>query len=165
MAASQDGLTDCEGDSVYASLHTGTTAWYILAARGHQPAVRDHSRLRAVAVGVKRAGALTVAAAASIVLVLVLVFLARQHPGPADGTACGWPGPARLDVGRLAHAATAGAARRPSRPLSGGVARAYQFLDLMMDRHTRRHHSAPGPELPGRAARPGTESTSSEYIR
>jgi hypothetical protein len=37
MAASKDGLTDCEGDSVYASLHTGTTAWYILAARGIDP--------------------------------------------------------------------------------------------------------------------------------
>jgi hypothetical protein len=37
MAASKDGLTDCEGDSVYASLHTGTTAWYILAARGINP--------------------------------------------------------------------------------------------------------------------------------
>jgi hypothetical protein len=32
MAAPKDGLTDCEGDSVYASPHTGTTAWYILAA-------------------------------------------------------------------------------------------------------------------------------------
>jgi hypothetical protein len=37
MAASKDGLTDCEGDSVYASLHTGTTAWYILAASGVNP--------------------------------------------------------------------------------------------------------------------------------
>ena len=37
MAASRDGLTDCEGDSLYASLHTGTTAWYILAARGINP--------------------------------------------------------------------------------------------------------------------------------
>jgi hypothetical protein len=37
MAASKDGLTDCEGDSVYASLHTGTTAWYILAARSINP--------------------------------------------------------------------------------------------------------------------------------
>jgi hypothetical protein len=36
-AASRVGLTDCEGDSVYASLHTGTTAWYILAARGINP--------------------------------------------------------------------------------------------------------------------------------
>ncbi len=37
MAASKDGLSDCEGDVVYASLHTGTTAWYILAARGINP--------------------------------------------------------------------------------------------------------------------------------
>jgi hypothetical protein len=37
MAASKDGLTDCEGDSVYASLHTGTTAWYILAAHHVNP--------------------------------------------------------------------------------------------------------------------------------
>jgi hypothetical protein len=37
MAASKDGLTDCEGDSVYASPHTGTTAWYILAARRINP--------------------------------------------------------------------------------------------------------------------------------
>jgi hypothetical protein len=37
MAASKDGLTDCEGDSVYASPHTGTTAWYILAARHINP--------------------------------------------------------------------------------------------------------------------------------
>jgi len=32
MAASYDALGDCEGNDVYASLHTGTTAWYILAA-------------------------------------------------------------------------------------------------------------------------------------
>jgi hypothetical protein len=32
MAASYDALSDCEGNDVYASLHTGTTAWYILAA-------------------------------------------------------------------------------------------------------------------------------------
>ena len=37
MAASKDGLTDCAGDSVYASLHAGTTAWYILAASGVNP--------------------------------------------------------------------------------------------------------------------------------
>jgi hypothetical protein len=37
MAASKDGLADCEGESVYASLHTGTTAWYILAARRVNP--------------------------------------------------------------------------------------------------------------------------------
>ena len=32
MAASRDALSDCQGGYVYASLHTGTTAWYILAA-------------------------------------------------------------------------------------------------------------------------------------
>ena len=37
MAASYDALDDCEGDDVYASLHTGTTAWYILAARHIDP--------------------------------------------------------------------------------------------------------------------------------
>ena len=37
MAASEDGLTDCEGNFLYASLHTGTTAWYILAAKALDP--------------------------------------------------------------------------------------------------------------------------------
>jgi hypothetical protein len=37
IAASRDGLTDCMGDSYYASLHTGTTAWYILAAKKINP--------------------------------------------------------------------------------------------------------------------------------
>jgi hypothetical protein len=37
MAASYDALSDCEGGNVYASLHTGTTAWYILAARHIDP--------------------------------------------------------------------------------------------------------------------------------
>ncbi|MGI8452237.1 MAG: hypothetical protein ACR2MP_34640, partial [Streptosporangiaceae bacterium] len=37
MAASRDALSDCQGGYVYASLHTGTTAWYILAARGIDP--------------------------------------------------------------------------------------------------------------------------------
>jgi len=32
IAASKDGLSDCDGDFYYASLHTGATAWYILAA-------------------------------------------------------------------------------------------------------------------------------------
>ena len=32
MAASYDALSDCQGGNVYASLHIGTTAWYILAA-------------------------------------------------------------------------------------------------------------------------------------
>ena len=37
MASSEDGLTDCEGSLLYASLHTGTTAWYILAAKAIDP--------------------------------------------------------------------------------------------------------------------------------
>jgi hypothetical protein len=37
IAASRDGLSDCMGGSYYASLHTGTTAWYILAAKKVDP--------------------------------------------------------------------------------------------------------------------------------
>ena len=37
MAASRDRLSDCQGGDLYASLHTGTTAWYILAAEGIDP--------------------------------------------------------------------------------------------------------------------------------
>jgi hypothetical protein len=37
MAASRDGLSDCQGGTYYASLHTGTTAWYILAAKKVDP--------------------------------------------------------------------------------------------------------------------------------
>ncbi len=37
MAASRDALSDCQGGDLYASLHTGTTAWYILAALGIDP--------------------------------------------------------------------------------------------------------------------------------
>jgi len=37
IASSEDGLTDCEGSLLYASLHTGTTAWYILAAKAIDP--------------------------------------------------------------------------------------------------------------------------------
>jgi hypothetical protein len=37
MAASRDTLSDCQGGYLYASLHTGTTAWYILAAGGIDP--------------------------------------------------------------------------------------------------------------------------------
>ena len=37
MAASYDALSDCQGGNVYASLHTGTTAWYILAASRIDP--------------------------------------------------------------------------------------------------------------------------------
>ena len=37
IAASRDGLSDCAGGSYYASLHTGTTAWYILAVKRVDP--------------------------------------------------------------------------------------------------------------------------------
>jgi hypothetical protein len=39
IAASRNGLTDCGGGSYYTSLHTGTTAWYILAADKINPFV------------------------------------------------------------------------------------------------------------------------------
>ena len=37
IAASKNGLGDCAGGSFYASLHTGATAWYILAAEKIDP--------------------------------------------------------------------------------------------------------------------------------
>jgi hypothetical protein len=37
IAASRSGLPDCGGGTLSASLHTGTTAWYILAARKVDP--------------------------------------------------------------------------------------------------------------------------------
>jgi hypothetical protein len=37
IAASRNGLTDCGGGTYYTSLHTGTTAWYILAAEKINP--------------------------------------------------------------------------------------------------------------------------------
>ncbi|MFE2009923.1 hypothetical protein [Streptomyces sp. NPDC059491] len=37
VAASSDGLRTGDGDTLYASLHTGTTAWFTLAARGADP--------------------------------------------------------------------------------------------------------------------------------
>ena len=37
VAASHDGLQTGEGDIYYASLHTGSTAWYLLAASGGNP--------------------------------------------------------------------------------------------------------------------------------
>ena len=37
IAASRDGLSDCEGEAYFASLHTGATAWYVLAAQGVDP--------------------------------------------------------------------------------------------------------------------------------
>jgi hypothetical protein len=40
MAASRNGLGDCGGGLLYASLHTGTTAWYVLAAARVDPFFR-----------------------------------------------------------------------------------------------------------------------------
>jgi hypothetical protein len=37
VAASRDGLDTGFGDLYYASLHTGATAWYLLAAKGYNP--------------------------------------------------------------------------------------------------------------------------------
>ncbi|MER5737237.1 MULTISPECIES: hypothetical protein [unclassified Streptomyces] len=37
VAASSDGLRTGDGDTLYASLHTGTTAWFALAAQGADP--------------------------------------------------------------------------------------------------------------------------------
>ncbi len=37
VAASSDGLVTGEGDTYYASLHTGATAWYLIAALGGNP--------------------------------------------------------------------------------------------------------------------------------
>jgi hypothetical protein len=37
IAASKNKLSDCEGEFYYASLHTGATAWYILAAERVDP--------------------------------------------------------------------------------------------------------------------------------
>ncbi len=39
VAASSDGLRTGDGDTLYASLHTGTTAWFALAAQGANPFV------------------------------------------------------------------------------------------------------------------------------
>ncbi|MGA2758737.1 MAG: hypothetical protein ABSF08_00270 [Candidatus Cybelea sp.] len=39
IAASKNGLSDCDGDKYFASLHVGATAWYILAASGANPFV------------------------------------------------------------------------------------------------------------------------------
>jgi hypothetical protein len=39
IAASKNRLSDCDGDFYYASLHTGATAWYILAALKINPFV------------------------------------------------------------------------------------------------------------------------------
>jgi hypothetical protein len=37
IAASKNGLSDCDGDKYYASLHTGATAWYLLALQDANP--------------------------------------------------------------------------------------------------------------------------------
>jgi len=37
IAASKNYLSDCEGEDYFASLHTGATAWYVLAAQGVNP--------------------------------------------------------------------------------------------------------------------------------
>lgn len=37
IAASRDGVGDCEGEAYDASLHTGATAWYALALQGADP--------------------------------------------------------------------------------------------------------------------------------
>ena len=37
VAASVDKLSDCDGDFYYASLHTGATAWYIMASGSIDP--------------------------------------------------------------------------------------------------------------------------------
>ncbi|MFD7055906.1 hypothetical protein ACFWBS_43285 [Streptomyces mirabilis] len=37
VAASHDGLSDCDGDHYYAALHTGATAWYLMATRAANP--------------------------------------------------------------------------------------------------------------------------------
>ncbi|MBV9700928.1 MAG: hypothetical protein JO078_12530, partial [Candidatus Eremiobacteraeota bacterium] len=37
IAASKDGLSDCDGSKYYASLHVGATAWYIMAVGKANP--------------------------------------------------------------------------------------------------------------------------------
>lgn len=37
IAASKNGLRDCDGDKYFASLHVGATAWYVMAATGVNP--------------------------------------------------------------------------------------------------------------------------------
>lgn len=37
IAASKNGLSDCDGDRYYASLHTGATSWYLLALHHADP--------------------------------------------------------------------------------------------------------------------------------
>jgi len=40
IAASKNGLRDCDGDAYYASLHVGATAWYVIAAGEVDPLIR-----------------------------------------------------------------------------------------------------------------------------
>jgi hypothetical protein len=37
VAASRDGLSDCDGDHYYASVHTGATSWYLMAGSATEP--------------------------------------------------------------------------------------------------------------------------------
>ena len=37
IAASKNGLSDCDGSQYYASLHTGATSWYLLALQSANP--------------------------------------------------------------------------------------------------------------------------------
>ncbi|HEY2555080.1 MAG TPA: hypothetical protein VGI15_07505, partial [Candidatus Cybelea sp.] len=37
IAASKNGLSDCDGDKYFASLHVGATAWFALASGGFDP--------------------------------------------------------------------------------------------------------------------------------
>jgi hypothetical protein len=79
-----------------------------------------------------------VASAIGIVVLLVITL----HPRPAGRAGCGRPGPAHLaDAAQFAAATTA--TRPLARPLPDGVARAYQFLDQMMDLRT----TGPAPRL------------------
>jgi hypothetical protein len=39
IAASKNGLSDCDGDFYYSSLHTGATSWYVLASQQVNPFV------------------------------------------------------------------------------------------------------------------------------
>jgi hypothetical protein len=80
---------------------------------------------------VKRAAALAVVIAIGIVVLLVITL----HPGPPGGAGCGRPGPAHADEADQ-FAATTATARLLAPRLEDSVARAYQFLDQMMDLQT-----------------------------
>jgi hypothetical protein len=70
-----------------------------------------------------------VVTAAAVVVLLVVVL----HPRPAGGAVCGRAGPAHLDDAAQLAAATS---RSLTSPRADSVARAYQFLDQMMDLRT-----------------------------